>query len=202
MTGSSRTRHISKAEINQLPMRKFEGPIHVIQNCADAEQAAEELSKETILGFDTETRAAFRPGESYNPSLLQLAGAKAAFLFQIKLTGLIPELCDILSNPNIIKAGVAIRDDLSELRKLAPFTPCGFVELADCARRARIKNLGLRGMGALLLGFRISKKEQVSNWAKRELTRSQIAYAATDAWVGREIYLRMEQSGLTPKPSQ
>ncbi len=179
-------------------MRQYDGPIHLIKTPADAEQAAEKLSAETLLGFDTETRAAFRAGESYSPSLLQLAAAHDVYLFQIKLTGLIPELCEILSNPNILKAGVAIRDDLKELRKLSPFEPGGFVELANCAKKAKIKNLGLRGMGALLLGFRISKREQVSNWAKRELTRSQIAYAATDAWVGREIYLQMEQRGLTP----
>jgi len=180
-------------------MRQYEGPIHLIQTPADAKNAAVKLSAETLLGFDTETRAAFRVGESYSPSLLQLASSKEVFLFQIKLAGLIPELCEILSNPSILKAGVAIRDDLNELRKLAPFDPAGFVELATYAKKSKIKNLGLRGMGALLLGFRISKKEQVSNWAKRELTRSQIAYAATDAWLGREIYLNMDQRGMTPK---
>ncbi|MGY8696818.1 MAG: 3'-5' exonuclease, partial [Verrucomicrobiia bacterium] len=163
MTNTTPVLHISKAEINQLPMRKFDGPIHLIQPPADAKHAAEKLSTETLLGFDTETRAAFRPGESYNPSLLQLASAKDVFLFQIKLTGLIAELCEILSNPNILKAGVSIRNDVRELRELTPFEPAGFVELADCAKKAKIKNLGLRGMGALLLGFRISKREQVSN---------------------------------------
>lgn len=202
MTNTSLALHISKAEINQLPMRKYDGPIHLIQTPADAKHAAEKLSAETLLGFDTETRSAFTVGESYDPSLLQLASAKEVFLFQIKLTGLIPELCGILSNPNILKTGVSIRDDVRELRKLVPFEPAGFVELGDCAKKAKIKNLGLRGMGALLLGFRISKKEQVSNWAKRELTRSQIVYAATDAWVGREIYLHMEQRGLTPKDTE
>ena len=200
MTNTPLALHISKAEINQLPMRKYEGPIHVIQTADDAKRAAEKLSMETLLGFDTETRAAFRVGESYDPSLLQLASADHVFLFQIKLTGLVPELCEILSNPNILKTGVSIRDDVKELRKLAPFEPAGFVELATYAKKAKIKNLGLRGMGALLLGFRISKKEQVSNWGKHELTRSQIAYAATDAWVGREIYLHMDQLGLVPEP--
>ncbi len=182
-------------------MRKYDGPIHLVQTPAAAKQAVEKLSSETLLGFDTETRAAFRAGESYSPSLLQLAGANEVFLFQIRFTGLIPEMCEILSDPNITKAGVAIRDDLIELRKLARFEPDGFVELATWAKKAQIKNLGLRGMGALLLGFRISKREQVSNWGKRELTRSQIAYAATDAWVGREIYLRMDQRGLMPGAS-
>ncbi len=183
-------------------MRKYEGPIHVIQTPADAKRAAETLSAETLLGFDTETRSAFRVGESYSPSLLQLASAREVFLFQIELTGLVPELCDILSDPKIIKSGVAIRRDVNELRDMVAFTPAGFVDLADCAKRSKIKNLGLRGLGALFLGFRISKGEQVSNWAKRELTRSQIAYAATDAWVGREIYLQMEQHGLTLVPTR
>lgn len=179
-----------------MPIRKYDGPIHLIQTPADAKQAAEALSAESLLGFDTETRAAFRAGESYSPTVLQLAGAKEVFLFQIGFTGLNPELCEILSDPNILKAGVAIRDDLKELRKLAPFEPAGFVELATWAKKAKIKNLGLRGLGALLLGFRITKGAQVSNWAKRELTPAQIAYAATDAWVGREIYLQMDQRGL------
>lgn len=183
-------------------MRKYEGPIHVIQTPADARDAAETLSSETLLGFDTETRSAFRVGESYSPSLLQLAGAKEVFLFQIELTGLIPELCAILSDSNILKSGVAIRDDVKELRKLVAFEPAGFVDLGDYAKRAKIKNLGLRGLGALMLGFRISKGEQVSNWAKRELTPSQIAYAATDAWVGREIYLQMDRRGLMTKPTR
>ncbi|MBT7864746.1 MAG: 3'-5' exonuclease domain-containing protein 2, partial [Opitutales bacterium] len=139
MTNTPLALHISKAEINQLPMRKYEGPIHVIQTADDAKRAAEKLSMETLLGFDTETRAAFRVGESYDPSLLQLASADHVFLFQIKLTGLVPELCEILSNPNILKTGVSIRDDVKELRKLSPFEPAGFVELATYAKKSKIK---------------------------------------------------------------
>lgn len=196
MTNPNLAQHISKAEINRLPMRRYEGPIHVIHTPAAAKQGAETLSSEALLGFDTETRSAFRVGESYGPSLLQLASEKEVYLFQIEQTGLIPELREILSNPKIIKSGVAIRRDVNELRDMADFKPAGFVDLADCAKRSKIKNLGLRGLGALFLGFRISKGEQVSNWAKRKLTESQITYAATDAWLGREIYLQMEQRGL------
>lgn len=188
--------HISKSEINELAMRQYSGPIHLIRTPEEAGEAASRLQGESLLGFDTETRPAFRRGESYRPSLLQLATADAAYLFQLKTTGLPPELRAILAQPSIAKAGVAIRDDLIELRKLGDFEPAGFVELAHCAKRAGIKNLGLRGLGALLLGFRISKREQVSNWARRELSASQITYAATDAWVGREIYLQMERLGL------
>ena len=196
MTDSNTHLHITKAEINQLPMKQYEGPVHLIRTADEADKASGKLAKESLLGFDTETRPAFSVGESYLPSLLQLATEKEVFLFQIKQTGLTHGLCGILSNPDIIKTGVSIRSDVSELRKLAGFEPAGFVELAEHAKKAHIKNLGLRGLAALLLGFRVSKREQTSNWAKNELTESQIRYAATDAWLGREIYLHMDGLGL------
>jgi ribonuclease D len=44
--------------------------------------------------------------------------------------------------------------------------------------------------GVRLLGFRIPNCTKTSNWAARELSPAQIAYAATDAWVCRELFLR------------
>jgi ribonuclease D len=188
--------HISKAEINELPMRQYDGPIRLCRTPEEAEAAVEQLKKEPLLGFDTETRPAFRKGESYDPSLLQLATADTVYLFQIQRTGLTQGLLDILADRDILKAGVAIDRDVNELQAMADFEPDGFVELADPAKEAQIKNLGLRGMTALLFGFRISKKEQVSNWARNELTQSQQTYAATDAWLGRKIYLSFEENNL------
>jgi len=189
-------RHITKAEINELPMQQYEGPIHLCRTTEEAEGAAKKLLKETLLGFDTETRPAFRKGESYDPSLLQLATQSDVYLFQIQQCGLPPALLQVLSSPDIVKAGVAIDRDVSELKAMAHFEPAGFVELATYAKEAKIKNLGLRGLTAILFGFRISKKEQVSNWARKDLTESQQTYAATDAWLGRKIYLEFQRAGL------
>lgn len=188
--------HISKAEINELPMKQYEGPIILCRTAEEAEKAAKKLKKEKLLGFDTETRPAFRKGESYDPSLLQLATENEVYLFQLQQCGLTKGIASILADPKIIKAGVAIDRDVSELQAIVPFSPHGFVELATYAKKARIKNLGLRGLAAILFGLRISKKEQVSNWARKDLSESQKVYAATDAWLGRKIFVRFHEAGL------
>ncbi|RZO87379.1 MAG: 3'-5' exonuclease domain-containing protein 2 [Kiritimatiellaceae bacterium] len=187
---------ISKAEINELPMQAYEGPIVNCTTPEQAEEAAQELLQETLLGFDTETRPSFRKGEHYLPALLQLAAPHKVYLFQLQQCTLTPALLQLLSRPDIIKAGVALKRDVDELKQLTPFEPGGFVELATIAEAAEIKNLGLRALTALLFGFRISKKEQVSNWAKKILSDAQKKYAATDAWLGRNLYLAFKEKGL------
>jgi ribonuclease D len=61
------------------------------------------------------------------------------------------------------------------------------------AAQACIKASGVRTLAAQLLGFRVSKGAQCSNWERGELTTAQILYAATDAWVCREIFLELEK---------
>jgi len=39
-----------------------------------------------------------------------------------------------------------------------------------------------------VLGFRISKSQQLSNWEADHLTEAQQIYAATDAWTSLIIY--------------
>jgi len=184
-------KRLSKEEINEFPIRRYDGPIHIIRTENELLNAVKILKKETILGFDTETRPAFRKGEHYTPALLQLAGAEDVFLFQLKHTGLPKHLSDILADPNILKAGVSIDYDISELQGLSEFEPEGFIELGDRAKQLGIQNLGLRGLAAVVLGFRISKGASTSNWENNKLSQSQITYAATDAWVGRKLYKQL-----------
>ena len=184
---------MTKDEINLRPLRKYQGCIHVIKNSQQVERAVKQLEKESVLGFDTETRPSFRAGQHYLPSVLQLAGAEAAYIFQLRHCRLRKPLCGLLANPKIIKAGVALDYDVQELNRLAPFEGAGFVDVGEWAKQAGCMNHGLRGLAALLLGFRVSKKSQTSNWSQKTLTRAQVEYAATDAWVGRELYTRLEQ---------
>ena len=186
-------RRISKDEINGCPMARWTGPVSVVRTRAGLAEAMTKLAGHTLLGFDTETRAAFRKGENYPPSLLQLASADEVFIFQLGHLGLAKSLRGILADPAIIKAGVGLDFDIRELKRMSRFTAAGFVDLGDRARKAGIKNHGLRGLAAVFLGVRISKGMQTSNWARDVLMPKQIQYAATDAWVGRKLYLVLEK---------
>ena len=186
-------RRMSKDEINLCPIRRWDGPVNVIRSADELAAAINKLHGHRLLGFDTETRPAYTKGESYLPSLVQLANEKEVFIFQLKHLGLARPLCDLLADPTVTKAGVSLKYDISELNKLARFKAAGFADLGDIAKKAGIKNHGLRGLAAVLLGFRIAKGAQTSNWAKDVLTPQQIQYAATDAWIGRKLHLALEQ---------
>jgi len=183
---------MTKEQIKACPIRKYHGRIHLIQRSEQVKQVVRQLEKEKVLGFDTETQPTFRVGQSHLPAVLQLVGERAAYIFQLRRCHLPKSLRRLLANPKIIKAGVALDRDVQELNKLAPFEPAGFVDVGELAKQAGCMNQGLRGLAALLLEFRVSKGSQTSNWAQRTLTRTQIEYAATDAWVGRELYYKLQ----------
>ena len=185
---------ITKEEINQLPIARFEGEIIIVNTPELLQSALDQLEQEKILGFDTETRPAFKKGVSYDPSLIQLCGENQAFLIQIKQSGFSDRLIALLSNKDIIKAGVAIKYDLKKLRELRDFEPEGFIELANLAKDLGYESLGLRSLSAAVFGFRITKSASTSNWAAEKLNNKQIHYAATDAWVGRMLYCKLTES--------
>lgn len=182
---------LSAEEINRHPLAAYEGPIHVVETPEQAEEAARAIGCETLLGFDTETRPAFRKGESYPPALLQLAGAQAVWIFKLACVGLPPGVVAILSDASVIKVGVSNAHDLEKLRGLREFVPAGFVDLGHAAKRAGIPHHGLRGLATVLLGCRISKGAQLTNWSQPNLSPRSLQYAATDPWIGRRIYEAM-----------
>lgn len=179
---------ISKEEINELPLIEFGGQISVIDSKDSYYKAIQKLKGETVLGFDTESRPSFKKGEHHPVSLLQLSTDKNAYLFRLNKYPLQQEIIDILESNNVVKAGVAIHDDLKGLQALKSFEPGGFEEIVDLAKAHNIENFGLRAIAAIVLEGRISKKAQLSNWAKNKLEQYQLTYAATDAWIGYRLY--------------
>lgn len=178
---------LSREEINQLPRRKFEGRIHVVDN--DGYTAAlAELRRHPVLGFDTESKPVFRKGESSLPALVQLASESEVYLFRLRQLADLHPLFSLLAEAHIVKAGVAVGDDILKLNQLQRFTPAGFLDLGEHALRSGMRISGVRSLAANFLGFRISKSARTSNWEREALAPAQIDYAATDAWVCLQLF--------------
>ena len=184
---------ISRDEVNALPIRRYEGEIHVVK---DLGAAMADILQESVVGFDTETRPSFRPGESYPPSLAQIATARAVYLFQVRHRELAAAVAQMLEQAHIVKAGVSVADDLKALKQVIEFSEKAVVDLGVAAKRHGLKQTGVRNLAGMFLGFRIPKGTKTSNWARSSLTPQQITYAATDAWACRELYLRFRERGL------
>ena len=107
-------------------------------------------------------------------------------------------LCNILADPKIIKVGAAVHDDIRGLQKHRDFNAAGFVDLQKIVWEWGIRDKAVKKMAAIILGYRISKTQQLSNWEAEELSESQCKYAATDAWVCREMYLKLMKSEKNP----
>lgn len=182
---------LTDEDIHKLPVSQFAGRILLVDTIEKYYSALPDLRDCKLLGFDTETKPSFKKGRKHNVSLLQLADDHQAWLIRLNSIGLPQELTEILSDASVTKVGVAIHDDIKALRNLRQFEPNGFVDLQSVVGDHGIKQLGLKKMSAIVLGFSISKSQQVSNWEAPALTWPQQIYAATDAWVCRRIYLRL-----------
>ena len=185
-------KRLDKETINQFPLIRFHGSVKVAENAKSFHRYAAKLRNQRVLGFDIECKPNFRRGPNNPPALVQLATSDQAFLFRLFPVMKLGPLVEILENPEIIKTGVAVKDDLYNLKKVEDFTPGGFEDLAQLAQSLDIEQTGLRNLTAIFFRQRLSKSAQLSNWQKRPLTQSQTNYAATDAWISRELYLIMK----------
>lgn len=189
---------LTKEEINLLPAINYDGEIVLVRSDEELSLAVNELKKNSVLGFDTETRPKFTKGAMHLPSLIQLATDKKVYLIQLKHVSSTESLAELLSDENIIKAGVAIHEDYRSLSRIFPLEYQGLVDLAKLANQKGLKAQGLRTISANLLGYKVSKGAQCSNWASDTLSHAQIQYAATDAWLGLLLYNSLTQFADSP----
>jgi ribonuclease D len=191
MVNNSYQETITSEELYNHELEWFKGEIIVVDDLNSFPIVLEKLKHSYVLGFDTETKPSFRKGKKNRVSLIQLANEDFACLIRINKVGIPSELAEILANPDITKAGVAIHDDIKVLRRVRGFEPSGFVDLQVMVKDYGIKVSGLKKLTAIILGFRISKRQQITNWEADELTDAQKLYAATDAWVCHQIYKKL-----------
>lgn len=183
--------NISVEELSECELSWFKGEIVLVEELKTFYEVIPRLSGEELLGFDTETKPTFKKGRKNKVSLIQLSTGTLACLFRINKLGLPDELIDLLSDPGVIKAGVAVHDDIRFLKGVKKFEPSGFIDLQTFVKDYGIQSSGLKKLAAIVLGFRISKRQQVTDWEANQLTEAQEIYAATDAWVCHQIYKKL-----------
>ena len=194
-------RGISRDDLANLPVRRYEGTVSLVATARELDQARADIRQERIVGLDTETRPSFRKGESHLPCLVQAATARAVYLFQLNRLDVFPALVELLARRDTVKAGIGLAHDLRQLKLVFPFTVDNVLDLGVVARRRGLGQTGVRNLAGMFLGFRIPKGNRTSNWAAPRLSPAQINYAATDAWACRELYLRFESLGLLSAPA-
>ncbi|MCX6329897.1 MAG: 3'-5' exonuclease domain-containing protein 2 [Bacteroidia bacterium] len=182
---------ITVEELQNYDLSWFKGEIVIVDDLQIFKKILPRLRKERVLGFDTESRPSFKKGRKNKVSLIQLATGNLACLFRINKIGIPEELVNLFADPRVIKAGVAVHDDIRFLKRVRKFNPVGFIDLLHFVKDFGIQSSGLKKLTAIVLGFRISKRQQVTNWEADELSEAQQIYAATDAWVCREIYIKL-----------
>ena len=157
-----------------------------------------------FLGFDVEIKPKFHKGGSPNAvAMIQLATKTTAYLFRLKFQGMgapgagegawTSGLSHLLSDANIIKVGVGIRNDVQTLQNTYGANVCGdatsYLDLTDLVKMKwpLIRRCGLRNLTATVLGWRLSKAQQMKNWEMKDMTNAMIEYAAADAFVALDL---------------
>ena len=191
MVNNKYQENITVEELAECELLWFKGEIVLVEDLKTFYEVFPRLLGSDLLGFDTETRPTFKKGRKNTVSLIQLSTGDFACLFRINKIGIPEELIKLLSDPSVIKAGVAVHDDIRFLKGVKKFFPGGFVDLQSFVRDYGIQSSGLKKLAAIVLGIRISKRQQVTNWEAEQLTEAQQVYAATDAWVCYQIYKKL-----------
>lgn len=180
------------------PQRKFisfPGTIYEIRS--DRQMDAVDFTGIHAFGFDTETKPSFKKGDDFKTALLQLASDETAYLFRLHHITKFEKIREVLENVQVLKVGAAIAHDLKQLQRIFPFRPMGFVDIQKTAKEKGVKNMGLKGMTEEVLGSALTKGPKMTNWERLDLTDQQLLYAATDAWIGLELYRHLQARSTT-----
>jgi ribonuclease D len=156
-----------------------------IGEAAALEAVCLKLHQEPFVGLDVETTLT-----TQRMCLMQLATPSATYLMDVLALHSLSPLAALLES---LKTKKLIHNAPFETRVLAArgLSLAGVVDTLQLSRRLRGRHIfgghSLSVVCARELGKPLDKTEQTSNWQKRPLSPSQIAYAALDA----EVLLRL-----------
>lgn len=192
---------ITKEQIAELPVAEFPGRSIVINSPLDCRKAVKYLLNQPVLGFDTETRPSFRKGRMNRVALLQVSTFDECFLFRLNRIGFPKELARLFENPDIVKVGLSIKDDMHQLGSVADFSPANIVELQTFVKDYEVADNSLQKVYGIIFNKRISKGQRLTNWEAETLTEAQQAYASLDAYACLQVYTHLISGQFHPELS-
>lgn len=154
-----------------------------------------------MLGLDTETTVWRKDNPTY-PSTIQLYLNGACYIFQIykifmTYQAIPKDLFKILKNPNIIKVGLDLNNDIEQLA-LYEIKVRGIIDIQCIAKTMLIADISLEGLANK---FETQTKGIFKfKWDWDDLLiDEQIAYASIDAMLPIKIYERMMNGSIIIK---
>jgi len=177
---------LSDLQLQQLGAKKnnaskIPNPIY-IKTFEELEKAALKWNICNQIAIDTE----FDDNNNYygrHLCLVQIYDKDKIYLIDtVKLEGNIKPLLQVLENPKVEKL---FHSSSSDLIVVNDVYNCSIKNVQDTALMYRFllkssNDIGLQSLVEEKLGIELEKQEQVSDWAKRPLSNSQLIYAATD----------------------
>lgn len=188
------TQSISKDQIAALPF--YSSNRNVFQPMpGDVGHCLQDIMQEKYVGFDTESKPAFKRSQSRELALIQISTAKAVYLFNLEEIGSsISDVAKVLSSKDIVKVGFGLEDDRKLLNELC-ISQNGFLDLAGLFKQVgRKSTLGAKQAVGLLLSKQLKKAPSVSksNWSVLPYSNAQKRYAAEDAAAPFDCYTALQ----------
>ncbi|THG23141.1 hypothetical protein TEA_005614 [Camellia sinensis var. sinensis] len=184
----------------RYPTMTFKGQIVYSRTFGDVEKAAKELLEivetrkrgvdQVILGFDIEWRPTFRRGVSPGKAaVMQICGDTShCYVMHIIHSGIPQNLQALLEDPTSVKVGVGIVNDAFKVFKDHNVSIKGLEDLSGLANQklgGDPKKWSLASLTEMLICKQLPKPEKIrlGNWEADFLSKEQLEYAATDAFV-------------------
>lgn len=194
------TLSISPLEIARLPLLHFSGRIVVISVAEDEQRVEALFAGETLLGFDTESRANTPRSPRNRIALVQIATESACCVWRISEMGRIPPLLRrLIEDPSLHKVVQGATQEVDALRDQWGLSPQSFIDLHKIALELRTTPRSLQGLVGLFLKKKLAKDQRFTDWEQAPLTKAQIEYAALDAWASRQVLVSMRETYLTER---
>jgi len=148
--------------------------------------------KKSVVGFDLEWRPTKNGDNKNNLALMQISTKYQCILIRLCNMRHLPDsLIEFLNDSSILKAGVAISNDVKMLFEQYGIITKGAVDVQHFVHKydRETKKNGLAGLAESVLSINLNKSHIIrcGNWESFTLSNDQIEYAALDAWVGCEI---------------